>query len=206
MGEQNDNPEIEAVKHSPAIGWEQKKYIQEWWKIGISAITSVAIVALGFIIQSAITIQGAQLKRSEQILLEKQKIYHILGPSINILYVYVDDVGDFAKYDPPGIIKIKRETDRLFFVYRPYWNPSTTQMLYAKFMDSAFETYTDPAKDAKIRADFGEKKIAAGSAWREEWEKDMFSKAGRDRNIRNTFMKLIEEFLNDIASGEIHVR
>ena len=66
---------------------KEREYKLERWKLLVSTITSLALVALTFVINNALQERGAILKRQEQILAEKQKIYLSLGKELNIIYV-----------------------------------------------------------------------------------------------------------------------
>ncbi len=92
----------------------------ERWKVFLSILTPLALLLLTWVVNNAIQERGAALDREKQILSEKQKIYAEMGRRLNIIFVYVIDVGDFRAYKPPQIVDFKREVDRQFFSYRPY--------------------------------------------------------------------------------------
>jgi type III secretory pathway component EscU len=58
---------------------KQREHKLEVWKVLLSILTPLVLVALTFVVNNAIQERGALLKREEQILAEKQKIYAELG-------------------------------------------------------------------------------------------------------------------------------
>ena len=101
---------------------------------------TLVLVVLTYVVNNAIQERGALLKREEQILAEKQRLYAELGKNLNVVFVYIADVGDFRQYTPVEIVTRKRETDRMFFMYLPYWSEGTEQR-YKAYMEASFQTY-----------------------------------------------------------------
>jgi hypothetical protein len=183
---------------------ELAKYHQEWWKIVVSAFTPIAIAALTYFITSSLNVKESELKKSEEILSEKQKTYSKIGEDINIVYVYAADVGDFRNYTPDQIISRKRDADRTFFMYRPYWS-NETQRKYDAFMKAAFEMYIGPGLDAKIKTSSAEKKAAYSAynkQWNPAWDKMFAGEA--DPALTQIYYAVVSCFLNDIASAAVN--
>jgi hypothetical protein len=61
------DPEELYVKH--------REYRLERWKVLLSVLTPLVLIALTYVVNNAIQERGALLKREEQILAEKQKLY-----------------------------------------------------------------------------------------------------------------------------------
>jgi hypothetical protein len=184
---------------------EIAKYWQEWWKIGVSGLTPVAIAVLTFFITYTLNQQQSVLRKSEQILSEKQKTYSNIGEHLNIIFVYILDIGDFRHYDPMQIIEKKRAVDRLFFMYRPYWSDQTVKK-YTDFMNAGFEMHgPDRGRSAKIRAITGEKKAAHAidkKPWPENWNENFTHEI--DPKVGIYYNDLVSSFLNDIATAAIY--
>jgi hypothetical protein len=183
---------------------EIAKYRQEWWKVGISALTPIMIAILTFFITDALNSQQSALRKGEQVLQEKQKLYSSLGSNLDIIYVYVMDVGDFRHYTPDQIIETKRETDRQFFMYKPYWSQKTS-VLYNSFMKLAFKTYVGTGQNAQIRSAMVEKKAAYvidSKQWNPDWDK-MFTEERPPDEFTGTYYDLVRSFLEDTVSSAI---
>jgi hypothetical protein len=183
---------------------EARKYNLEKWKTLISVLTPLALVALTFVVNSAIQERGEALKRQGQILAEKQKIYADLGKNLNIIYIYIADIGDFRSYTPPRVVELKRESDRWFFTYRPYWSKETEQK-YNTFMTAAFTTYNGAGKPAKINA----KKLQKTEAynvdklqWDGSWDA-YFKEDSADPNIATKYYDLVGSILDDTVTGDV---
>ena len=182
---------------------EHQKLGIEKWKTLLSILTPLILVYLTFIVQSTLSEKEAEFSRLEQILAEKQRIYGTLGSDLNRIYVYIADLGDFRQYTPLQIIQKKREADRLFFTYLPYWSKET-ESSYKAFMDSAFDTYQGAGKRAKIKARSFEKKKAYEIdklAWDDDWDKHFTEE--RDANYESNYWKLVESLLADTVSSNV---
>ena len=182
---------------------EVKKYRQSWFATFLSILTPLILVYLTFTVQSVLKEREAQFERQAQILNEKQNSYATLGVDLNIIYVYLADVGDFREYTPLEVIQRKREADRLFFIFRPYWSEETEER-YTKFMDDAFETYSGSGKRARIRAS-ADQKVAAyrvdGKLWNQEW--DQYFTGKRADSYRNSYYELVASLLSDTTSSDV---
>lgn len=175
----------------------------EVWKVLVSILTPIVLIALTFVVNNSIQERGALLKREEQVLAEKQKIYAELGRRLNVIYIYIADVGDFKSYTPPRIVEMKREIDRQFFMYRPYWS-ETTEKSFNAFMKAAFQTYVGAGKPAMINAKPSQK-IAAYDVDKLQWDpnwNDYFTKI-IDPEIEAKYYALVNSLLADTVSGSI---
>ena len=182
---------------------EHKKLRIEKWKTFFSILTPLILVYLTFIVQSTLTEKKAEFERLQQILNEKQRIYGKLGSDLNRIYVYIADVGDFRQYTPLQIIQKKRESDRLFFTYLPYWSEKTAKR-YDAFMRSAFATYQGSGERAKIKAMALEKQKAYEKdklIWDNAWNKHFTE--NRDPNYASAYWRLVESLLADTVSSRV---
>ena len=182
---------------------EKKKYSLEVWKAIASLLTPVVLVFLTFQVNSVLKEKEHQLKVGEQILKEKQSLYSEMGHDLNIIFVYIADVGDFRKYAPLEVIEKKRKVDRLFWMYAPYWS-SNTEEKYKAFMSSAFEMYNGSGIRAKIKA-YRHEKVAAYQIdemnWNEKWNN--YFTENRDNEYFDKYYELVESLLSDIVSTDV---
>jgi hypothetical protein len=185
------------------IALKQREHKLEVWKVLLSILTPLVLVALTFVVNNAIQERGALLKREEQILAEKQKIYAELGRRLNVFYIYVADVGDFRSYTPPRVVEMKREADRQFFMYRPYWS-EITEKRYNEYMNAAFLTYTGAGMPAKINA-FKSQKQAAYDVDKLKWDAtwDSYFAERSDPEIAKKYYALVSSLLADTVNAGI---
>lgn len=185
------------------LEFKQREYQLEKWKTILSMLTPLVLVALTFVVNNAIQERGALLKREEQVLAEKQKIYAELGRNLNVIFVYVTDVGDFSQYTPIEIVKKKREADRLFYIYRPYWSEATEHN-YNVYMEAAFQTYNDVGMPAKIKTSKSEKVAAyqrGGLRWEGPW--NQYFTEEEDPDISTKYYALVSSLLADTVNAAI---
>lgn len=184
------------------LALEHSKYVQQWFQIAAAILTPIAIAALTFFVSRAISDREASYKRSEQVLELKQKAYAEIGPDLNKIYVYIDDVGDFASYTPMDILRYKRDADRKFYMYQTFWSDKTISA-YHKFMEDAFRTYTGTGKPAMIRSLTFEKEASflnTQRKWNLAWN-EMFTTERAD-TVGSSYRSLVQLFILDITSGK----
>jgi hypothetical protein len=182
---------------------EYAKYVQEWWKTAVSVLTPIAIAALTFFVTRALNEQQAEHKKDEQVLQLKQTAYARIGPELNKIYVFVDDVGDYRSFTPDAIIAIKRRVDRDFHMYDTFWSKATSDA-YDAFMAAAFKTYLGVGRKPQLRTFTKEKRAAYasdGRAWKAEWD-TLFAEE-RDPEVRRKYNVLVRGFLDDITSRQL---
>jgi hypothetical protein len=170
-------------------------------RIGLltSFLTPVAIVVVGYFIQNAVSQADREWKSGERRAEQREKVYAELGPLLNIIYCYVDDVGDYTRFSPEEVIDKKRSADRLFFTYHSYWSAST-KTAYDSFMRSCFEiSQGGYATDAKIKSAADQKRAAfakRGIEWKPSWN-EAFSPA-EGSGTREKYLALVIAFLGDL--------
>ncbi len=182
------------------IRFKQQELHIERWKLFLSILMSIVLLGLTWMVDNAVKERGAYLERQNQILHEKQKIYAELGKKLNIIYVYISDIGDYRKYEPLQIIDMKREADRQFWSYRPYWS-DRTESYYNDFLNAAFLTYVGHARDAKIKSTRNQKEAAFGSTWNSAWN-DHFT-GERTPDATDKYYNLVSSLLEDTVSVQV---
>jgi hypothetical protein len=182
---------------------KDREYKLERVKVLVSILTPAVLALLTYVVNNAIQERGAALKREAQILGEKQKIYAELGAKLNIIFVYVEDVGDFSSYTPDTVVKIKREVDRQFHTYLPYWSKATEDR-YNDYMGAAFATYNGTGLPAKISGSKLEKVAAfdrVNLKWDSAW--DGYFTGERDAQTIHKYYNLVGSLLQDTVNAEI---
>ncbi len=179
------------------------QYRLEKWKLLLSGLTPVILGMLTYVVNNAIQERGALLKREEQVLAEKQRVYGEMGKKLNIIYCYVKDVGDYRSYTPGSIVEMKRECDRQFYTYRPYWNQQTERR-YADFMNAAFQTYNGAGIPARINTSKAEKVAAYDFdklTWNTSWDTYFTERA--DPDITRKYNDLVSSLLEDTVRAGV---
>ncbi|RTL91185.1 hypothetical protein EJV44_20260 [Ancylobacter aquaticus] len=175
-------------------------YVQHWVEIAISALTPIALTILTYFITNAINKNQHKLRTNENLVGEKRLIYSDIGRSLNIIYIYSADIGDFRLFSPDQIIDLKRDVDRKFNMYKPYWSSETINR-YNSFMNSAFVMYIGVGEKPLIYGEFEEKKeafVKDGRQWEPYWDY-MFTN-DKDPSLSENYEKLVASFLSDIVS------
>lgn len=193
----------QAYELSVQFKLDHAKYIQEWWKAGLSVLTPLAIAVLTYFVSTSLNRQQSLIRISEQTLQLKQGAYSDIGAKINKIFVYVADIGDYRSFKPRDVVNFKRESDRQFFMYKAFWSTSTVDA-YNQFMETAFITFVGTGTNARINARSSEKRAsysADGIVWDPSWT-SMFSE-DPDPTIFEKYDTLVSCFLHDIASSTV---
>lgn len=167
----------------------------ERWKFLLSALVPLVLLMLTGVVNNALKEREGALDREKQVLAEKQKIYQDMGLKLNIIFVYVSDVGDFRSYNPVQIVEFKRQVDRQFCSYLPYWSENT-EMRYAAFTEGAFKTYEWP--EAKIRSFKAEKVAGSKSGWDGNW--NAYFTEERVQRLDILYYDLVRSILEDTVT------
>jgi hypothetical protein len=188
---------------------ELKKYNLEWWKLGVSVLTPVIIVAItGFLtyaVNSWLNQEQSKLRQREQILSEKQKAYAEIGRGLNIIYAFAADIGDFYEYNPLQITSRKGEVDRVYYMYCIFWSRDT-RVSYNEFMSTVFEMYGPfVGRKARIFTTLDEKHLAwriHGNEWNREWDSRVTGNRGPF--LKERYNKLVRLFMEDITMSTLN--
>lgn len=172
-------------------------------RIGLftSILTPLAIILVGALIQRAVSQADREWKSGERRAEQREAVYSELGPQLNLIYCYLEEVGDYSRYTPEEIILKKRSADRLFFSYYSYWSMST-KTSYGNFMKAGFKPYQGIATDAKIRTSYYQKQIAfarRGINWKDSWDEAFTDES--DPTLRESYLALVADFLDDIQKN-----
>jgi hypothetical protein len=209
--------ELQISEHDLQLRLRDSKF--EFYRLITSALIPISVVVLAGLLtrqsDKAIQAQTAQsnkqleeyketLQSKGQILQEKQHTYAELGKDLNTVYIYVADVGDFAKYPPEQVIDKKRDADRLFYMYRSYWS-DTTERNYFEFMTAAFTTYGGGQGRPALINSYPQEKEAGfkfeNRQWNSSWN-EAFSSC-RDPKILEKFNALIMSLLQDTVDSDV---
>lgn len=183
--------------------FKQQVHELEVKKFRLSILTPLLLLLLTFVVNNALQERSASLRRDEQILADKKRIYTEIGPKLNIFYIYVADVGDFKAYTPARVVDLKREVDRQFHIYHPYWSAGT-QEKYSTFMESVFQTYSGVGLPAQINGSPIEK-IAAYENDQLKWDPawNRYFTGNTDLNVSEKYYALVKSLLADTVDPSV---
>jgi len=181
------------------------EYMLKIWEIIVSALTPAVIAIAGYFINQSIKSREnelATLRRTQDI---RKVIYDEIGPKLNRIYCFINDVGDFGDYEPSHIILLKREVDGKFQPYKKLWSQQTVDV-YNRFMGSAFDHYAGGiGTPARIRTTTSEKKAffrRSGKEWKSEWDASFTESVNKPEMI-SLYDKLVEAFIDDITRDKL---
>ncbi len=168
-------------------------------EVVVNATIPLAILAAGYFVNRALKTREhelASLRRRRDL---RKEIYDTIGPSLNRIYCYVRDFGDYGNYEPREIVELKRGVDRQFFTYKGLWSPTTIEA-YNHFMEVSFAVGAGGlGSHALIRAPTAEKKqffANLGKTWNKEWD-GLFAESVR--GVGAAYSAMVESFIEEVA-------
>jgi hypothetical protein len=157
-----------------------------------SLLTPAAIAYVGYLLQKQLASQNRVVQR-------RIEVYEAVGESLNRIYCFIEDIGDFRNDTPESIVAQKRKADGLMHAWQAIW-PEDTFAAYGAYIDAAFEHFGGGAgQSARIRTTDAEK--AAGIPnWSLAWSRLLTQE--RDPEHADRYKRLIDLILRDILRPE----
>lgn len=167
-------------------------------KLIVSIITPVAIVFIGFWIQSTLAKQNQTWKARERLADRRLMIYDDIRDELNRIYCFIEDVGTWKEEDPDKVISYKRKLDQVMHTQQAIWAPDTFSA-YQEYMDAAFATYQGVGEDAKIETKLYEKEKGIKD-WKPAWSDRLTDK--KDPSHKSKYKTLINLISRDLMLME----
>jgi len=139
-----------------------------WDAVGAvsSAITPIAVVAVGFVL-------AKRPASSEELLRARVEYYKVLAPLLNRIMCYVTFIGTWRDIPPTGVIDIKRRLDEQFFCAAPLFHEDVRRR-YDEFMKACFRPFGRWGADAQLRTSAYQRRRAwrgtGDAAWQPAWD------------------------------------
>ena len=188
-----------------ALQTRKRKY--EKFALITACLTPNTILRVGYFFQRSVSHADRVWKTAERRAEQRERGYVELGPLLNIIYCYVDEVGDYARYTPREIVEKKRSADRLFHTYLAFWSEDSRRA-YADFMQASFDTvHGGMSVDAKIRVSpkkrqqaFEHRKIAWDKSWDDAFTPEVAT------GVREKYLSQVNAFLGDLEKNDSLVK
>lgn len=172
-------------------------------KIVVSTLTPVTLAIFGFYfahqsearrddMQKYSIYASEKSSRDSQVVEKRVDLWDELGPRLNDIYAFSLYVGNWQNMSAADIIRIKRECDRIFYAYRPFFSPEFISA-YGLFMEAAFQTYNLIGEDAKIRSPADHRRVA---------EPLRFSGEDNRQQIHQTYFALLEVVARELRLNQ----
>ena len=137
-------------------------------KLVASVATPLAVVIVGFRVQSTLAQQDRSWRAHQQLAERRLAVYNGCRKELNRIFCFIKDVGNWKEETPDSIIRLKRLVDEEMHTNSAIWAPDTFAA-YLDYMNAAFSTYGPVGQDAKIRASAKEKRVGIPN-WNPEWD------------------------------------
>jgi hypothetical protein len=138
-------------------------------KLFTGILTPLSVVALGFWISRRLRRLEHHQWVNQKVIEKRLSIYEELVPKLNKLLCFFIYVGDWKEANPPEIVKLKRELDRIAHVNAVLLTDGFMR-LYNELVNSCYETHTGWGEDAKLKSKYERRKQAAGQSWQASWD------------------------------------
>jgi hypothetical protein len=133
-------------------------------KLVVGAATPVTLAIVGALFSWQAGDRAQETAQYNQVVAKRIELWDDLGPKLNSIYCYLTYVGDWKELTPADVVKLKRESDRIFFTYRPFFSEEFVAA-YEAFLDAAFKPYGGWRADARIRSTVAQRENASEGAF-----------------------------------------
>ena len=169
-------------------------------KLVVDVLTPVAVVGLGIAVARVTSRLEHNQWASRTVVETRLEIFREVAPKLNKLLCYYTFVGTWKSLDPDGVIDLKRELDETMFTNRVLFSPELFES-YLAFMDTLFETFATPDRDALLRAHIetglGNRRSLPG--WTDQLEARFASSdIPSDEAVNRAYSDLNERFRTDL--------
>lgn len=167
----------------------------------ISAITPLVVVIIAFMVNKRIKKFEHSQWRNQKLISKKLAVYEELIPKINDILCYFTYIGTWKKFTPEDIINLKRDTDKIAYVYAPLFEKNFLKE-YNIFIDNCFRTYSGWGNDANLKTDIVKRK-ESNNDWVTSWD-DLFvdKKDITDpKVIQKSYITFVKFFAQEIKMG-----
>jgi hypothetical protein len=137
-------------------------------KLGVAALTPIAVTLLGLWIARAVRrIEQAQWT-NRKLIERRLDVFDRMAEPLNDLFCFFRRVGHFQEITPPDTVARKRQLDRLFFVNEALMTDEFVAAYHA-FMGACFQTFVGAGLDAQLKASLKAQRAERREGWRDEW-------------------------------------
>lgn len=146
-------------------------------KLIIGALTPLTVAIFGFFISKRLKRLDHALWTNQKLTEKRLAVYDEVAPKLNRLLCFYTWVGPWKETTPIDALRIKRELDATFNIYRHLFEGDVYSTYQALFR-TLFETYTGAGRDAKlltlISGPDGDRSALVEQEWDARWV-DLFS-------------------------------
>jgi hypothetical protein len=176
-------------------------------KLAVAALTPILVVVAGFWLNRRLkSVEQAQW--SHQKVIERRiKAYDEMGGSLNDLLCYFCYVGNWKEWDPPEVIKLKRDLDRTAYTNAPLFDAEFVGR-YRAFIDACFKAFGRWGDDAKLRTLIDRRSNHRGPDWNPEWDALFVDNTEADatdpKQVEERYVSLTEYLATAIGVKEVN--
>ena len=133
-----------------------------------------------------------------KIIEKRLEIYDRVVPMLNDLYCFYKKIGNWKELTPSRVIELKRILDKDFYVNNHLFQTDILSP-YNNFIATCFVMRTGEGHDAKIRADYSDRKNFIPE-WEEDW-KNLFKpeEKAEKTDIDKYYDRLINTFRSELG-------
>ena len=112
---------------------------------------------------------------NQKVIEKRLAVYEELTPKLNDIMCYFLQIGTWKERNPNEIIDMKREIDKIAYVYAPLFSPKFLSR-YNEFMGLCYAMFRGAGKDAQLRTEahiYREAYVCdddPNATWNDEWD------------------------------------
>jgi hypothetical protein len=138
-------------------------------KLAVATLTPILVVAAGFWLDRRLkSVEQAQWTH-QKVIERRIKAYDELGKPLNELLCFFCYFGGWKEWDPPDLIKLKRNLDQVAYTNAPLFDDEFVPR-YRALIDTCFKTFGRWGDDAKLRTLIDRRRAQRGTDWNPQWD------------------------------------
>lgn len=174
----------------------------------LAAVAVPVVVAIvGYRLNQRVKQWEASQWRNQELIKARLRYYDELAPMLNDLMCYLTFLGRWRDLTPLDVLRLKRDTDRLFFSVSPLFSQRSVEA-YQVFIGACFQTFRGWGLEPHIRSGFVHRRDARPKSWDPSWN-ELFTHSENDEvteedqaRVRDGYDGLLAALAEDIELSE----
>ncbi|MEM8670359.1 MAG: hypothetical protein AAGG48_22735 [Planctomycetota bacterium] len=196
--------EIDQVVKVVSDDWNSLEIV----RLIIGLLTPAAMLFIGVWLDRRIKEFEHRQWSNQKVIEKRLEVFEKITPKLNDLMCYFLRIGIWKEHKPNDIVDMKRDLDKIAYIYAPLFSPEFLQK-YNAFIGKCFATFRGAGKDAQLKAEAEYYRDAYvgdeedQEPWQPEWN-DCFTGAeeATDRGeVRDAYQDLVTLIARELGVG-----
>jgi hypothetical protein len=171
-------------------------------KLIFSLLTPLALAFLARFIDRASRRYEDRRWVNQRVIEKRLEIYDELAPMLNDVLCYFTFVGCWKDFDPPAIVKMKRDLDRKIHLAKPLF-PAAFSSACQMFVRECFTSFGGLwGSDTKLRTTIAGRMEAHPRPWDPNWANHFDDESTKPERVQKLYTNIMREFTASLGELE----